>query len=872
MTRKATHDRHGSHAGRGFRYQDAVAVMLALQVWAGLSPGAIIVPEGNDDVERQSATGNGLVQIKSRREDLGGLPLASARDYIIELWERHDKFTPPAAQLELILEQGIVDHETTADGGIVPNARLASHLRGKARGKTLLAKTEIRQVSSPNADSIAIITNRMSCSPIAAALCVAQLLHEVGMLADDNGRLKAGAYRGLSAIDTDRIITETLAAIDVEAIEVALRNGACEPTDFLTPLDDPEFYLGVDVQPGHVAAGLVIPRLQPRDALTLGLETRGAALVVGPSGAGKSAIMWDTAHSLRHTIRWYRVLRVDQKDLPALRQLVRTLRANPDSPVGFIVDDIGRRGAEGWDALTLEFAAVPGVVLLGSIREEDLFLLRGRSRAAEVRAEPDRNLARRIFEELKRTGRTEWAGWQEPWTRSQSLVLEYVHILTAGQRFEETLAEQVGARQCDPSRSAELAILRVVALTGATGETAKAEWLPAVLSLPEEDAQLTAMNSVHDAARELTPPAIASSVATGEGSGQFNANVTKLQNLLFAGSADVCRRFHQLPEGAGAFIAWTADLIKDVDEAETQEPWELVGDIPASLSNMRELLVRVRIIAGNAAGGTMHPSASFATLLGKTRPDNALRLVASMVEKRMTMARRELAASIRTQLEADGIEAEVHVVEDPDGILPWPPSKVLIVVPLASQVDIESHVIAVSAAREAVPADIRLTVMPSVNGRVLPTRSVSGYETLLPLPDEADVWIDQLRLPFFRAEISPTLNMAVAKASALQSMDRLSLGVPGRPLVELETRGRLENELTSARHHLVAMIDDLDPEGPALVLFLLDRVRSGEASFADAVQEFTASQVPNAIIREVSSLQIALDDAEFERSRANGDG
>jgi hypothetical protein len=1276
MTRKATHDRHGSHAGRGFRYQDAVAVLLALRVWAGRDPGVIIIPEGNDDVERRSADGTALVQIKSRREDLGGVPLAGARNYITDLWDRHDKFTPPAARLELILEQGIVDHETRADGGIIPNSRLASQLPGTARGKALLAKTDIRQVSSPNAESIAIVANHLSCSPIAAALCVAQLLHEVGRLADDNGRLKADAYRGLSASDSDRIVTETLAATDVEAIEAALRNGACEPADFLTPLDDPEFYLGVDVQPGHIAAGLVISRLQPREALSRGLEARGAALIVGPSGAGKSAIMWDTAHSVRHTIRWYRLLRIDRSDLPALRQLVRTLRANPDSPVGFVIDDVGRRGAEGWDALTLEFSAVPGVVLLGSIREEDLFLLQGRSRAAEVRAEPDKDLARRIFEELKSSGRTEWAGWQEPWNRSRGLVLEYVHILTSGQRFEETLTGQVDARQSDPARAAELSILRVVALIGAAGASANAERLPAVLTLPEEDvsrslrrlvdehlvrvnaegeltglhqlrsaelvrlthavpppaiattfaraagtvfpsdieplaadgmrnrgvsqdaaiaalsariqndprldalsatlrglgtaaianaveawlatknvqalpptqvgtaamfglaettvpatnetletamaaaaelarvrantagdpryallealplplltamilgaadpaaleqflsslngmplhpavrsalatrpvdlltepldsvarllgtlaaldrdeaiawvdavgeqalvdrmpheiawataptfenapngrvircdynaigipgedgthdkvvricevalalsprsdiaasaarapngevvgfggvslaekriprtnlpagtvpewnrrwrdaiairvasptysgylakaaqlldrlapaldrvlnliirgksatnAQLAAISSVHEDARALTPPAIASSVATGEGAGEFNANVTELQNLLFAGSADVYRRFHKLPEGVGAFIAWTGDLVKDADHAATQEPWALVGGVPASLGKMRDLLVRLRIIAGDAAGGAVHPAVGFARLLGKTRPDNALRLAATVVETRMATARNELAASIHSRLENDGVEAEVHVAEDPDGILPWPPSKVLVLVPLTSQIDVERHAFAAEAARQAVPDGIRLTVIPSVDGRVLPARSVSGYETLLPLPDEADAWIEQLGLPSFRAEISPILNMAIANASALQSMDRLDLGIVGRPLVELETRDRLEDDLASMRYRLTAMIGDIDSDGPALVLALLDRVRSGEAGFADAVQEFTASQVPNETIQEVSTLQIALDDAEFEHGHPGG--
>nr|WP_220094496.1 hypothetical protein [Rhodobacter capsulatus] len=1252
-----------------------MAVMLALRIWADLDPVAIIIPEGNDDIERKSAAGSAFVQVKSRRQDLGELPLASARNYISELWDRHDKFTPRASRLELILEQGIIDHETSADNRIVPSAKLASLLSGNARGRALLAKTDIRQVGSPNASSIEIIIGRTGCAPIAAALSVAQLLHEVGKLADENGRLKPETYRGLSKSDTDRIVTNTLAATDVEAIQAALRDGACETADFLTPLKDSEFYLGVDVQPGHVAAGLVIPRLQPREALARGLESRNAALVVGPSGAGKSAIMWDTAYSLRHTIRWYRLLRIDQNDLPALRQLVRSLLANPDSPVGFVIDDIGRRGAEGWDALTLEFAAVPGVVFLGSIREEDLFLLQGRSRAAEVRAEPDKDLARRIFEELKHTGKTEWAGWQEPWNRCQGLVLEYVHMLTAGRRFNETLAGQVDARQRDPARAPELSILRVVALTGAAGATANADQLPNVLSLTEEDVsrslrrlvdehlvrvdadgglaglhqlrsaelvrlthavppptiattfaravgtvsssdlepltadsmrnrgisqdaaiaalsariqsdrnlqtvsatlrglgtarianavnawltteyvralpptqvgtaaifglagikipatnetlgtamaaaaelaeiradpngdprhaliealpaplltemisgaadptaldqflsslngmplhptvrsalatrpvdllaapidgvvrllgtlatidrneaiawvdavgeqelvdrmageiawatkptfqespdgrvircdyneigipgeddthgkvvricevalalsprsdaaasvarapngevvgfgglplaekqipranlpaaalpewnrrwrdaiairvaapsysgylaqaaqlldrlapaldrvlnliirgksvsdgQLTAINSVYEAARELTPPAIASSVATGEGSGELSANITKLQNLLFAGSADVCRRFHRLPEGAGAFIAWTADLIKSADEAETQEPWELVGGAPASLDKIREILVRVRIIAGDAAGGTVHPGVSFAALLGKKKPDNALRFVASVVEKRMAAERKALAGSIQSRLKDEGVKALVHVVEDPDGILPWPPSKVLVVIPQISQMEIESHAIATLAARQAVPEGIGLTVMPSLDGRVLPARSVSGYETLLPLPDEAEVWIEHLCLPAFRAEISPVLNMAVAKASALQSMDRLNLGIAGRPPVELEIRDKLEAELASTRDQLAAEVDDLYPEGSVLVLSLLDRIRSGEAGFADAVQEFSVSQVPNEVIQEVSGLQIALDVAEFERSRAN---
>lgn len=48
MTGPASHDRHGSNAARGFRFQDAVAAWLAVRVWAGIDAPVTIIPEGND--------------------------------------------------------------------------------------------------------------------------------------------------------------------------------------------------------------------------------------------------------------------------------------------------------------------------------------------------------------------------------------------------------------------------------------------------------------------------------------------------------------------------------------------------------------------------------------------------------------------------------------------------------------------------------------------------------------------------------------------------------------------------------------------------------------------------------------------------------
>lgn len=341
--------------------------------------------------------------------------------------------------------------------------------------------------TSPQEWAISLIVDRLSCAPIAAQMCFAELLIRVGALADANGRLASENYRGLSISDTEISIRDVLAAIDVDAIERALRDGVCEPVDFLTPLNDPNFYLGVDVEPGHIAAGLVSERPRSRSALMEGIEQRRAALIVGPSGAGKSALMWEAANTLRHTVRWFRIRRLSSADIPSLRQLIRTFRASEDSPLGFVMDDIGRNGPESWGALLKEAMSVPGVVLLGSVREEDVTLIAERARAAEIRADPDDELAERLWRELSEAEKTNWVGWREPWKMSDGLLLEYVHILTRGQRMHELLADQVAARISDPKRSLELDILRSGAWAGAANAEVDASRLARMLSVSQAD-------------------------------------------------------------------------------------------------------------------------------------------------------------------------------------------------------------------------------------------------------------------------------------------------------------------------------------------------------------------------------------------------
>lgn len=480
--------RAGSNAGRGFRFQDAVSAWLAVEIWAGQRAPAIVIPEGDDDIElRGEATS--FVQVKSRREHLGDYTEGETVGHIEDLWNRSLGSAPQPQRLELVLEREVASLSPLDDHPTVRSVEgsISTRLSKFNGASDLLPRTSITVATSPQEWAISLIVARLNCTPIAAQMCFAELLVRVGSLADANGRLASENYRGVSISDTETVIRDVLAAIEVDAIEHALRDGVCEPVDFLTPLDDPNFYLGVDVEPGHIAAGLVAERPRSRSALVEGIEQRRAALIVGPSGAGKSALMWEAASTLRHTVRWFRIRRVSAADIPSLRQLVRTFRASEDSPVGFVMDDIGRNGPESWGALLKEVMSVPGVVLLGSVREEDVTLISERARAAEIRADPDDELAERLWCELREAEMTNWAGWREPWKISDGLILEYVHILTRGQRMRELLTDQVAARVSDPKRSLELDILRSGAWAGTANAEVDASRLAHALSVNEAD-------------------------------------------------------------------------------------------------------------------------------------------------------------------------------------------------------------------------------------------------------------------------------------------------------------------------------------------------------------------------------------------------
>lgn len=478
----------GSRAGRGFRYQDAVGALLAVQGWAGVSPYGEVTPEAHDDFDLTSAAETAFAQVKSRRNEAGPFSVAEVAGFVSELWDRHDAAAAQPDALLLILERTFKGAAAPAGAHApLPSVILSvPRLRDDPRTGTLAAKTRLLILPSPMEDAIALIAEALARTPAEASIHYGEILRRVGQLSDENGTRGPGSFLALAKTDVAALIDQMRSLVSLGDMDAALQAGLCEAVDFITPIADADFYLGVDVEPGHLAAGLVAERPEARREVLDALEARGVALVAGPSGAGKSALMWDAALANRHVVRWYRVRSLTEAQVPMLPRLARALRAHPAAPVGFVFDDVGGELRAAWDAMARLTTAASGTLLLGSIREEDLFLLETRPRAAEIRADADDALAERLWTELRERGQTTWAGWREPWAMAKGLMLEFAYILTQGQRMSAVLTEQIDRRERE-ERDLELSVLRVASFAGASSALVDPARLAATLGASASD-------------------------------------------------------------------------------------------------------------------------------------------------------------------------------------------------------------------------------------------------------------------------------------------------------------------------------------------------------------------------------------------------
>ena len=461
--------RSGAWAARGFDYQYTVSTLILVQQWAGLVPSGHLVPEGIEDCVIELPDRNTWIQIKSRKE--GTFSNSETRGFLndletkVTLIKNGEEF-----RTALILEK--------------PCSGISEI------GIDRLFKDDSQRVfvcNDPYPKIIRLLLKQLGTAEVIAEVIANNLYRLVADTSGKNAPVTFDKRIRISSTEVEWQISEYLESSDSSAINEAFSKGTLKPVDLVTPINEPDFYQGVKVKPGHVAASLVVDRPNDVNKVINMLKRQRNVLVSGPSGAGKSALLWLSANALTGKSRLFQITGLATvADAENIIRFVRARRPTNTSPISLIFDEVGSTNSDLWNALARSLRELAEVYFLGSVRQEDINLVANQADTGFISVSLDENLAASVWQELSDRNETNWSHWREPFEQSDGLMLEYVHLLTQGKRLDEVVGEQVRQRE-NENRDNELAIIRSTAVLCARGGEVNADKLFELLKL-EPDA------------------------------------------------------------------------------------------------------------------------------------------------------------------------------------------------------------------------------------------------------------------------------------------------------------------------------------------------------------------------------------------------
>jgi Cap4 dsDNA endonuclease len=480
--------RSGARAGRGFRYQDLVATLVALRLWTEGEATALVTPEGYDDISVQSANGSRFIQVKSRRESAGDFPASQLRkdlSSVANAWVmRRDAGLSTATTL--LLERPVARipvPEWTSGAALTEFAagpELSKELLAISLGDAQVTAEFAAAVSAvicpdPHTQAVNTVAKARDLPESLAEIIVAAVCTQVGRASDANADREVADRAAVDIASIDVLVDQILATVDLELLDEASSLGVCEAFDWGRSADGSGLRQGAHVGASHIVGGLLLPRPDLMQRVMEVAEARRLAVIAGPSGSGKSALAYTSVYETRSLYRWQQVYsltstgRSGRDAIALILARIESLRPSAYAPVGILIDDAGRHDPDMLDRLLRRLVDLPNAITLVSIREEDRFPVPILSTIVAITPMLDDAFAEQLWRDYRAHDLTSWAGWREPAERAGGLLLEYVTLLTEGENLDMVVNAQVQAREADQARHLELDILRLASCANQFG-------------------------------------------------------------------------------------------------------------------------------------------------------------------------------------------------------------------------------------------------------------------------------------------------------------------------------------------------------------------------------------------------------------------
>ncbi len=484
--------RQGARNVAGVTWQVNVCVYIVVASRAGRLSFVDLLPEGFEDADCRSADeSRTFIQTKELDAGDGQMSAAAIADALA-----HAEVSAQGREVVLVTDGSLASQleftgwEASLDRQDGPGrdrivAGLVQRDHTTDQAEDLLRRS--RLVHLPyriRQESEALLAEALAIHPAVAGIVVDRLTQMMAKASADQRRTTASTAARIRVNDIDAVVAEVQETVDVAGLDAAVADGVCSPVSFVRDADlsANTFYLGVDGEPGHVASDLDVIRPKELEACEDGLRNEQSVLLTGPSGSGKSVLLWRAARDLVSSARVVRVRRLlDARDAASLARYVRLSRPTDTSPVLVVADNLGRPEMTAWTTAGPALRELAHVMLIGAARSEDFSpaLLVGTTRVVEPRLSSE--VAHLMSERMLQQGVTPRMAPEEAFERSEGQLMEYVALLSTGQRLRQVLAAQVVAL-ADPSRHVQREAARLVATAHTLGLSLRADRLGAALT------------------------------------------------------------------------------------------------------------------------------------------------------------------------------------------------------------------------------------------------------------------------------------------------------------------------------------------------------------------------------------------------------